>query len=164
MVVVVVHQLPVEPATLWFRLLGRDGVQRQALRELEALPATHPLRHDTIRSISAYRQRLQQQPTPMDQDDRQVLRHTQRLDETWERETIARGKAEGEAMGKAEAALAILEARGLVVKAAQRKQIAATTDLGQLELWVRAAVTVASVDALLHPTAAPRRKAPRARK
>jgi hypothetical protein len=36
--VVVINQLPVQPATLWFRLLGRGPVQRQAIAELIAMP------------------------------------------------------------------------------------------------------------------------------
>jgi hypothetical protein len=37
--IVVIHQLPQSPETLWLRLLGRGRVQQKAVRELEALLA-----------------------------------------------------------------------------------------------------------------------------
>ena len=36
--IVVIHQLPQMPDTLWLRLLGRDSVQRKAIAELLAMP------------------------------------------------------------------------------------------------------------------------------
>ncbi|MGI0494311.1 hypothetical protein ACN4EG_21195 [Alkalinema pantanalense CENA528] len=38
--IVVIHQLPTTPETLWLRLLGRDSVQRRAVEELLAMPQT----------------------------------------------------------------------------------------------------------------------------
>jgi hypothetical protein len=45
--------------------------------------------------------------------------------------------------------LAVLDARGLRVTAAQRKQVLACTSGALLDAWLRAAVTTASVKALL---------------
>lgn len=36
--IVVIHQLPETPETLWLRILGRGGVQQRAIEELTALP------------------------------------------------------------------------------------------------------------------------------
>jgi hypothetical protein len=60
----------------------------------------------------------------------------------------AEGKAEGRAEGKAEGVLAILEARGIVVGARERTRIIASTDLVELDRWLRRAVTVESVSEL----------------
>lgn len=46
--IVVIHQLPSNPETLWLRLLGRGRVQKQAVRELEALPADNPFRTQAL--------------------------------------------------------------------------------------------------------------------
>ncbi|MBI4705674.1 MAG: hypothetical protein HY744_31670 [Deltaproteobacteria bacterium] len=62
---------------------------------------------------------------------------------------VAKGRAEGEAKGKAEAVVAVLEARGLDVPAALRQRLGGCTDLAQLDEWLRRAVTVASAAELL---------------
>jgi hypothetical protein len=72
--------------------------------------------------------------------------------ERWERKTLARGRREG----KAEAMLAVLEGRGLVVTAAQRKQVLACTNPVQIDAWLRAAGTTPSVKVLLAGGAASR--------
>ncbi|HEY5961193.1 MAG TPA: hypothetical protein VIV60_31765 [Polyangiaceae bacterium] len=53
-----------------------------------------------------------------------------------------RGCAEGEARGKAEGILTILDARGLTVSAEQRHLILECSDLNVLSAWLRKAVTV----------------------
>ena len=42
--IVVMHQLPCTPETLWLRILGKGNVQKQAIEEIEALPVSHPFR------------------------------------------------------------------------------------------------------------------------
>jgi len=149
--VVVANELPVEPATLWLRLLGRGHVQAQAVRELAALGERDPLRDATLELLIAWQQSL---PPPAEQseDERELTMNLERVYERWERKTLARGKAEG----KAEAVLAVLDARGLAVTSAQRKQVLACTDAALLDAWLRAAVTTSSVKALLAESA-PRR-------
>ena len=46
--IVVIHQLPQTLETLWFRLLGRDGVQQRAIAEVAALPKNHPFRQNAL--------------------------------------------------------------------------------------------------------------------
>lgn len=58
-------------------------------------------------------------------------------------------KAEGEAEGKAEDVLAVLEARGLAVTATQRAAVLSTKDVAPLDAWLRGAVTAASTAVLL---------------
>jgi hypothetical protein len=57
----------------------------------------------------------------------------------------AEGQAEGRARGEANAVLSVLDARGIDVSDADRQRITGCTDLGQLEVWVRRAVTAESV-------------------
>jgi hypothetical protein len=60
----------------------------------------------------------------------------------------AEGKAEGKLAGRAESILAVLEARALAVTEAQRERILASTDLTELDRWLRLAVTATSIDAV----------------
>ena len=46
--IVVIHQLPVTPETLWLRLLGKGRVQQRAIEELQALDTSNPLRGKAI--------------------------------------------------------------------------------------------------------------------
>jgi predicted transposase YdaD len=68
----------------------------------------------------------------------------------------AEGKAEGKVEGQALAVLAVLEARGLSVTAAQRAKVLGCTDLAQLDGWVRKAATAKTTAELF---AAPKRPA-----
>jgi hypothetical protein len=60
----------------------------------------------------------------------------------WEREGMAKGRAEGEA----EALLAVLDARGIHVPDDIRVDITACTDTAQLEVWIRRAVTAEKIE------------------
>jgi hypothetical protein len=64
---------------------------------------------------------------------------------------VAEGKAEGEAKGKREALLLVLEGRGLSITRPQRAAILACDDLAKLDRWIAASVTAASVAELLTP-------------
>jgi hypothetical protein len=161
--VVVANELPQKPATMWLRLLGRGKVQAQAVLELAALRSREPLRDATLELLVAWQQSL---PPPAEQseDERELTMNLEQIYQRWERKTLAKGKAEGlregkvegKVEGKAEAVLAVLDARGLAVTAAQRKQVLACADGALLDAWLRAAVTTASVKALLAESA-PRR-------
>jgi hypothetical protein len=59
-----------------------------------------------------------------------------------------RGRVEGEANGKAEDILAILEARGMPVANDQRQRILDCTNVDRLNAWVRRAVTLTDVNEL----------------
>ena len=51
------------------------------------------------------------------------------------------GIAEGEARGKAEAVLKLLDARGLAATDEQRQQVTSSTNAAQLDLWFDRAIT-----------------------
>ncbi|MEV0549511.1 hypothetical protein OG308_08725 [Nocardia salmonicida] len=65
---------------------------------------------------------------------------------------VAKGREEGREEGRTEnaahAVLTVLTARGLELSAAQRAQLAACSDFGQLDAWLTQAVTVTSTDEL----------------
>ena len=64
------------------------------------------------------------------------------------RQSYDRGKAEGEARGKAEALLMILKQCHLKVTQGQQCHILACTDLATLDRWLGRALSIASVDDL----------------
>jgi hypothetical protein len=66
-----------------------------------------------------------------------------------QRRNYERGRAEGEAKGKADAVLKILMRRGLTLSADQRRRIVACTDLATLERWLDRSLSASSVDELL---------------
>ncbi len=152
--IVVVHELPRDPSTLWLRLLGRGKVQAAAVKELLEKSRRDPLRDATLRLLVAWQQTLPP-PAERSDDERELAMNLDRIYDRWERKTLAKGEAKGEA----KALLAMLEGRGLTVTAAQRRQVLACTDDAQLMAWARAAGTTPSVEALLSGT--PRR--PRAK-
>ena len=69
-----------------------------------------------------------------------------------------RGEAQGKSQGKREALLAVLAARGLSATRAERTSIDALTDLTVLDRCIRAAVTAASVRAVLAGAATSHRR------
>jgi hypothetical protein len=60
----------------------------------------------------------------------------------------AEGEAKGKAQGEAMAVLAVLDARGIKVSDKVRERVYESTDLGQLETWIRRAATASTADDL----------------
>jgi hypothetical protein len=59
------------------------------------------------------------------------------------------GEARGEARGEGRSVLTVLDARGIAVPADIHDRILACTDLAQLEIWLRRAVTAASAEEVI---------------
>ncbi len=57
--IIVVHQLPTIPETLWFRLMGKGKVQQTAMAEIAALPTDHPDRSNALDLLLSYRVELE---------------------------------------------------------------------------------------------------------
>jgi flagellar biosynthesis/type III secretory pathway protein FliH len=101
-VIVVIHQLPSIPETLFLRVLGRGRGQRQAVEELEALANNNPffediikLVHDLITLLSA-RNRKEQD---IDQDDRELIMKLSEMYQQLLEEIKQEGRQEGELLG-----------------------------------------------------------------
>jgi Domain of unknown function (DUF4351) len=50
--IVVIHQLPETPDTLWLRILGKHKVQQRAIEEINRLDANSPYRQNTLKLLS----------------------------------------------------------------------------------------------------------------
>jgi hypothetical protein len=79
-------------------------------------------------------------------------------------EGLQKGRQEGRQEGEVAALLEVLDARGLKVDEAARQQILACTDLAQLKVWLRRAVTVKSAQELFASGPAPKPPARKAGK
>ena len=103
--IIVIHQLPKTPATVWFRLLGKERVQAQAIDEVRALPADHPGRDNALELLGNLRVILEARGT-IEPDEQELIMQLSPLYlekiQAAERVGEERGEARGEARGKAE--------------------------------------------------------------
>jgi hypothetical protein len=69
---VVIHRLPRTPETLWFRLLGKEGVQARAIEEVAQLPQGHPYRQNTLELLGNLKVTLEAR-TDIAPEDRDLI-------------------------------------------------------------------------------------------
>lgn len=101
--IVVIHRLPKTPETLWFRLLGREGVQRRAIEEIAQLPNGHPYRQNTLELLGNLKLTLEAR-TNIQQEDRDLIMQLSPL----YLEQIQAAKQEGEQQKQQEIAVNLL--------------------------------------------------------
>ena len=70
--IVVIHQLPQTPETLWFRLLGKGKVQERAIAEVAALPMNHPCRDNVLDLLGNLRVTLEAKVN-IEPEDRELI-------------------------------------------------------------------------------------------
>jgi hypothetical protein len=92
---VVVSELPVARDTLLVRLLGAGSVLKQAIAELQALPAEAPERRLALPVLLRLRLTVPIDPAQQTSDDQEFLMNTQDIVETWRREAIQEGVEQG---------------------------------------------------------------------
>jgi Domain of unknown function (DUF4351) len=88
---VAIHQLPVNEATLWLRLMGRDGVQRRAIDELLALPSDHPMKRRTMEHLAVLQISLNLGQN-LSTDERAIAMNLTPVYEKWRQETLQEGE------------------------------------------------------------------------
>lgn len=95
-VVIVIHQLPRTPDTLWLRILGRGKVREQAVRELEALPESNALRKKAIELLLSLKTTLEvREDLKKDKDERKLIMQLSPLYEQKLAEVKLIGQQEG---------------------------------------------------------------------
>jgi hypothetical protein len=70
--IVVIHRLPRTPETLWFRILGKEGVQKRAIEEVAQLPKGHPYRQNTLELLGNLKVTLEAR-TIIQPEDRDLI-------------------------------------------------------------------------------------------
>ena len=96
--VIVIHQLPEIPETLWLRLLGKGKVQKRAIEEVQALDVNNPLRSKAINLLANLKTTLELSQN-LDSEDRNLIMqlspiYEQRLAEA-EQKGIQQGVQQG---------------------------------------------------------------------
>jgi hypothetical protein len=95
--IIVIHRLPRTPETLWFRILGKEGVQKRAIEEVAQLPKEHPYRQNTLELLGNLKVTLEAR-TIIQPEDRDLIMQLSPL----YLEQIQAAKQEGEQRGKQE--------------------------------------------------------------
>jgi hypothetical protein len=101
--IVVIHRLPKTPETLWFRLLGKEGVQKRAIEEVARLPQGHPYRQNTLELLGNLKVTLEAR-TDIAPEDRDLIMQLSPL----YLEQLQTAKLEGEQQKQQEIALKML--------------------------------------------------------
>jgi hypothetical protein len=98
---IAIHQLPVTPATLWLRLMGRNSVQRRAISELLTLPSEAPLKQQAIENLAVLQISLNLGQN-LSEDDRELAMNLTPAYIQWRQETLQQGRQEGLQQGRRE--------------------------------------------------------------
>ncbi|MDB9421226.1 DUF4351 domain-containing protein [Microcystis aeruginosa CS-563/04] len=88
---IVLHQLPETPETLWLRLLGRGGTRTRAIDELEALSPSHPFKSASLKLLYNLSRNLQALPKRT-QEERKFIMHLAPLYEQDREKAIQQGE------------------------------------------------------------------------
>jgi hypothetical protein len=101
--IVIIHRLPRTPETLWFRILGKEGVQRRAIEEVAQLPNGHPYRQNTLELLGNLKVTLEAR-TIIQAEDRDLIMQLSPL----YLEQLQAAKQEGKQEDRQEIALKML--------------------------------------------------------
>jgi hypothetical protein len=98
--IIVLHQLPETPETLWLRLLGRGGTRSRAIDELEDLSPHHPFKSASLKLLYNLSRNLQALPKRT-QEERKFIMRLAPLYEQDREAAIQKGRIEGIQQGEA---------------------------------------------------------------
>ncbi|MEQ9236373.1 hypothetical protein [Coleofasciculus sp. E2-BRE-01] len=101
---IAINQLPVTEDTLWLRVLGKRGTQKQAIDELVALPQQNPYRQTILQILANWRITINESNN-LSEQDRELLMNLSPAYLKWQEETLEQGKREGIQEGKLEGRL-----------------------------------------------------------
>ena len=112
--IIVLHQLPKTPETLWLRILGKGRVQEQAIQEVAALPAQHPQRDNVLDLLGNLKVILEARSTIEPEEQELIMQLSPLYLEKIQAAELV-GEQRGETQGRVE------EARALVIRQLTRK-------------------------------------------
>jgi hypothetical protein len=145
---VVVSELAVTRDTLLVRLLGAGSTLKQALAELQALPAEAPERTLVLPILLELRLTVPTDPALQTSDDQEFLMDTHDIVENWRRKAIQEGVEQGLEQGERKLLLRQLRRRfGAEVNSEIERRVA-VAPVEQVEVWaerVLSATTLAEV-------------------
>jgi hypothetical protein len=97
--IVVVHQLPETPDTLWLRIMGRNGIQARAAQEIAALPLGSPYRGEALQLLANLKIQLEAK-TKKSSKDRKLIMNLSPLYLEKISEAEQRGQQIGQQLGQ----------------------------------------------------------------
>ncbi len=110
--IIVIHRLPRTPETRWFRILGKEGVQRRAIEEVNELPQGHPYRQNTLELLGNLKVTLESQAN-IQPEDRDLIMQLSPLYlekiQAAEQKGKLEGKLEGEQQKQQEIAVKMMQ-------------------------------------------------------
>ncbi len=120
--IIVIHQLPKTPETLWFRLLGKEKVQANAIAEVATLDSLHPCRQDALAWLGNLRVILEAREIREPEDEELIMQLSPLFLEKLQAAELVgeqRGEVNGKTQGRVEGR--VEEARALVIRQLTRK-------------------------------------------
>ena len=122
--IIVIHQLPKTPATLWFRLMGKGRVQERAIAEVAALPADDPYRQNALDLLGNLKVILEARAT-IEADEQELIMQLSPLylEKIQAAELV--GEERGRQIGESELVLRLLKRRVGDISPAVQAQIKA---------------------------------------
>lgn len=146
---VVVSELPVSRDTLLVRMFGAGAVIRQAIAELQALPAEAPERRLVLPILVRLRLTVPSDPAEQTSEDQEFLMDTQEIVESWRQEAIQQGLEQGVKQGECKLLLRVLRRRfGAQVDGEIERRVA-TASPEQIEVWAERVLSAATLAELL---------------
>ena len=116
--IIVLHQLPETPETLWLRLLGRGGTRSRAIDELEALSPSHPFKSASLKLLYNLSRNLQALPKRTQEERKFIMRLAPLYEQDREAAIqqgeaigLQKGRIEGIQQGEAKVVLRLLNRR-----------------------------------------------------
>lgn len=92
--IVAIHELPCREETLWLRILGKGNVQKQAIKEIGALPPNHPLRATALLLLVNLQATIQASQN-IDREDQELVMELSPLLLQWREEALHEGEERG---------------------------------------------------------------------
>jgi hypothetical protein len=109
--IIVIHQLPRTPETLWFRLMGKGTVQENAITEVANLPANSPYKGNALDLFLSLKLELESKQ-PIEPEERNLAMRLSALyiEKIQEAQQVgeARGRQEGRTEGERELVMLLL--------------------------------------------------------
>jgi predicted transcriptional regulator len=112
--IIVIHQLPETPETLWLRLLGRGGIRQRAIDELERLSPNNPLKSASLNLLYNLSRNLEALSEKTREDRELIMRLAPLYQQDREQaiqEGLERGLQQGRQQGEADLLLRQLQRR-----------------------------------------------------
>ncbi len=146
--IVVIHQLPRTPETVWLRLLGKGAVQEQAIDEVEAMSEGNPLQVRALEALRSLRVILELRQEEQDEDDRRLIMRLSPIYLSRLEEASQQGIQQGVQQGIQQSIELALELKFGTLGLELLPEIALISDLERLKAIQRAAIVGTSLEEL----------------